>query len=168
MAQRRFWRRKDTEKMGQIESQIFGISYVAKGDSGDDTPRPTEVGRCCRGVPSPGPRLMQGGLFSRLPPPGPLAHRWPLAKDVLPAASAPLGTRHRASLAVVVPNIGVLPVTNSWYSRPETSKLSIVTETKFCFCFWGSKRSRLWRSVAGTQHEVPISKVEGILQIRKK
>ena len=26
-------------------------------DLRDDQPRPTEVGRCCRGVPSPGPRL---------------------------------------------------------------------------------------------------------------
>lgn len=43
-----------------------------------------------------------GGVFS--------AGR-PLPKDVLPAASAPLSTRHRASLAVVVPNVGVLPVT---------------------------------------------------------
>ena len=39
----------------------------------DDQPRPTEVGRCCRCVPSPGPRLMQGACFPGYPT-GPPPH----------------------------------------------------------------------------------------------
>ena len=33
----------------------------------DGQPRPTHVERCCRGVPRPGPRLTQGGVFGRSP-----------------------------------------------------------------------------------------------------
>ena len=36
-------------------------------DLWDGQPRPTHVERCCRGVPSPGPRLTQGGVFLSAP-----------------------------------------------------------------------------------------------------
>ena len=67
MAQRRFWRRKDTEKMGQIESQIFGISYVAKVILGMIRPvQPKSVDAA--GVSqAPAPVLCRGGCFPGYP-----------------------------------------------------------------------------------------------------
>ena len=128
------------------------------------------------GCPKPRPPSYAGGVVFPVTPPGPLAHSvrrrffCGVTTCKRRASSRLRSSRYQASSIACrcCSKHWRLAGDNSWYSRPETSKLSIVTETKFCFCFWGSKRSRLWRSVAGTQHEVPISKVEGILQIRKK
>ena len=140
----------------------------------DDQPRPTEVGRCCRCVPSPGPRLMQGACFPGYPTGPPRsqcsAAFCGAATCKRRACSRLASSRYQASSIACrcCSKRWRVAGDNCWYSRRETSKLSIVTETKFCLCLRGSKRSRTWRSVAGTQHEVPIGKVEGILQISKK
>ena len=124
---------KILKKMGQIESQIFGSSYVAKVILGTISPVQPKS-RC----PKPRPPsyagevvfpvtslTVFGGIFSA---------GWPLPKDA--SSRLPSSQYQASSIACrCCSKRWRVAGDNCWYSRPETSKLSIVTETKFCFCF---------------------------------
>ena len=125
--------------MGQIESQIFSSSYVAKvilGTISPVQPKSDDAAGVCQ---APAPVLRRAICF----PGYPLAHRvrrrffCGVATSKRRASSRLRSSQYQASSIACrcCSKRWRVAGDNCWHSRPETSKLSIVTETKFCFCF---------------------------------